>query len=299
MDKRTLFLSQELRHALMFVAEFARDAVNGVPNVLRFTPMCHVCEKSFNSIYKNSHSPYMFMVIKSWLEEDVDCVKFTCLACKRYPAQDVIQLYPSFSLVNLKKLMYNGTLKKFVFPFKQPSKKKCRRIGVEMADLALILTEVVNAKLGNEEFESISLYETEGEVLVASDSLYHLRVDWGSNLTFSVPSQFSRELTSKAGAHYLEIISREYEEYQPFYVYFHHSLEQKTCKACKNKVCAVSKKKASPVLFCENCGFTDPKYWSSSQEIYPFWLDRYNCKRAYWKCRKKVNVMLYDVDVSL
>lgn len=301
MDKRSRFLSQELRHALMFMADFARLSVQGHPNVLMFTPVCHGCGKTFHDIYKQSHNSYMFLVVKSWLENDTDRVKFSCLSCKRAPVDDVIELYPSFSLSNLKKLLYNGTLKKFVFPFRQPSKKRCRRVGVNLTELGDVLEDVIASKSVDEEIESVSLCEASSGTIVARDCVYHLRVDWGSELTFSEPSQFTRDLLNRTAAaaeeYYLEVISRVYEEFQPFYVYFHHGTVV-SCNACVNKVVVVQKKKTYPVLFCGKCGFTDPLYWTTTT-VYPFWLDRYDYKRAYWKCHRKINLMLYDVDVSL
>ncbi|AJK91806.1 me53 [Spodoptera frugiperda granulovirus] len=298
MDKRARFLSQELRHALMFMVDFARLSVHGHPNVLMFTPVCHGCGKTFHDIYKQSHNSYMFMVIKSWLDNNNNNnIKFSCLACKRAPVEDVIELYPSFSLANLKKLLYNGTLKKFVFSFRSPSKKRCCRVGVELTELARVLEDVVASKGANEEIESVSLCEASSGAVVARDCVYHLRVDWGSELTFSEPSQFTRDLLNKSGGgeYYLEVISRDYEEFQPFYVYFHHG-SVASCNACANKV-VVKNKKTYPVLFCGKCGFTDPSYWTG--DVYPFWLDRYDYKRTYWKCHKKINLMLYDVDVTL
>ncbi|ACH69532.1 me53 [Trichoplusia ni granulovirus LBIV-12] len=300
MDKRGQFLSQELRHALMFVVDFAKNSVNGHSNTLRFTPTCNKCGKTFNQIYLDTHNPYMFMVIKSWLEMDVDKVKFSCLQCKNDPVEDIIELYPSFSLANLKKLMYNGTLKRFVFSFVKPGKKKCRRVGLQPADLPTVLNDMVESKSPCEEIESVTLCSANNDEVIARDDIYYLRVDWGSDITHSVPSQFSRHLLNKTGDYYLEIISREYKEFQPFYVFFHHG-NNTSCVACVNKLCLTQKKKRLvPVLFCNNCGFTDPSYWSSTTpNVYPFWLDNYDYKRTYWKCRKKVNLMLYDVDVSI
>ncbi|AQQ80418.1 ME53 [Betabaculovirus altermyunipunctae] len=298
MDKRAKFLSRELSHALMFMAEFARNAVLGHANLLLFTPSCHKCGKTFNKIYVESDVPYMFMVVKSWLEADVDRVRFSCLSCKHDPVEDVIELYPSFSLANLKKLMYSGTLKRFAFGFRQPSKKRCQRVGVDAEQVSRALDELVAAKSDRTEIESVTLRDAndDDDKAVAQDSVYHLRVDWGSDISFGVPSQFTHQLSARTGPHYLEVITREYEEFQPFYVFFPHRLDTQ-CGACAKKVCVVKKqKKVSPVLFCEKCGFTSPNYWVG---VYPFWLDRYDFRRTYWKLHKKVNLMLYDVDVSL
>ncbi|AKR17478.1 ME53 [Mocis latipes granulovirus] len=298
MDKRGEFLSQETRHALMFMAEFAKNAVHGHTNLLRFTPTCNKCGQTFDRIYSNTHNSYMFMVIKSWLDTDVNRVKFCCLACKNEPVEDVIELYPSFSLANLKKLMYGGVLKRFVFPFVQPSKKKCRRIGLALSDLPSVLDDLIKSKSVCEEIESVCLFSATDNEIIARDDVYHLRVDWGCDVAFSVPTQFTRQLllNKNDGDYYLEIMSRVFEEFQPFYVFFHHNNDT-SCSACVNKLC-LTKKRLTPVLFCDNCGFTDPVYWVS-KNVYPFWLHTYDYKRTYWKCRKKVNLMLYDIDVTI
>lgn len=284
-DKRVQFLSRETREVLQFMVNFAKNCIEGTPNQLQYCAKCGWCNRIFAKIMRETASPYMFIAIESYDEDDETSIKFCCLSC-RFQAKviDLIEIYPTLTLLNVKKLMYNNVLKKFLFPFTNSNKKLYKKFNVTDGGggVERVLQEVVDEKLENEEIEKVALIVD--DKIMLEEEIFDLRVDWCKFYNFNSPTKFRNVvLPASSRRVYLEVFYRVYEVYQPFYVYFNRD-ESVECKYCKKKLY-----KNKLILFCSRCGFTDPRYWCRLS------FGQYDYRKTQWKNRGRVKIMLYDV----
>nr|ANY57639.1 PlxyGVORF119 protein [Plutella xylostella granulovirus]QKV50043.1 ORF118 protein [Plutella xylostella granulovirus]QKV50161.1 ORF118 protein [Plutella xylostella granulovirus] len=306
-DRRVMFMSRETREVLNFTIDLATNMIKGSVTVLNCNFTCFKCFRHFNSIVEKTGIRYIFIVIKDWLKVEEDYVKFCCLECKTgLKLMDLVEIYPTVTLINVKKLMYNNVFKKFVFNFNDLGKKKYKRYSVNR-DLGEALKDIVRDKDDDSEIENITLVDSNG--VVAHDRLMDMRVDFSKDdkiyYNFDTFVSLNKRLISMVNAeiqkgkkdYVLEVNYRLFEEYQPFLVCFNKQ-NLFECKACKGKL-----HDNVPVLFCNKCGVTDPNYWSRSKKhMTPFWRGSYNYKKSYWKTVDKkhnVNLMLYNENVLL
>jgi hypothetical protein len=302
-------LSRETREVLNFLVGLAINLTTGGASVLNCNPPCFKCHRSFKEIVDKTRNPYVFMVIKNWLSVEEEDVKFCCLDCCRgIDMMDVVEIHPTLSLLNVKKLMYNRVLKKFVFDFKDTSSKRFKKYAiVSGSSVEEVLRQVFDAKLDNEEIEVMELWE--GNRVVARDVVYDMRVDNGTDFNFDAPLSMTPALITQVNKHlnsghyYIETHYRVFERYQPFTVYFNRSTLY-DCAFCQGKMY----EDKTPILSCSRCGFTDPDYWRKNKTMMvPFWKGNYDYNKIFWKTLKTnnrkhpdttVNLMLYNTNVA-
>ncbi|AAS82607.1 ORF131 [Agrotis segetum granulovirus] len=304
-DRRVMFLANETKEVINFLITLTNTMIQGGLNVLKFTPPCFKCKKSFKEIFVKTKSPYIFVVIKNWLSVEEEDVKFCCLdCCRELKMMDVVEISPTLSLHNIKKLMYNNLLKKFVFDFKESGEKKFRKHAlVGGTSIAQVLKDIVEEKDSNEEIEVMELWRGR-QAVVARDVIYDLRVDNGTEYNFDTPLSLSPTLISEIDKrlendyYFIEVHYRVFEKYQPFTVYFNHFTIYE-CGHCRGKI-----HNHLPILSCSTCGFTDPNYWrrNKNMRIVPFWKEKYNYNKVFWKTVFKgkyhnVNLMLYNTNI--
>jgi Baculoviridae ME53 len=301
-DMRVQFLARETREVLNFVIDLALNISKNNTTLLNYNINCCECKLNFKHIYTTTLVPYIFIAIKNWLLLETDDVQFCCLLCsQQMRVMDLIEIYPTITLHNVRKLMYNNILKKFVFNFVDSGNVNCKRYIVT-ENLAHTLEVALKEKRENEEIEKMVLLKN--SVKVAEDLVTDLRVDYGKYYLFSRKLVLNKQLVNsvtdvKSTSFVLEVFYKQFEDYQPFMVYFNkctvHECEWCCGKLWRNNV---------PVLFCSICGFTDPQYWYKKKlMMVPFWRSKYNYEKTYWKIVKKskthpVTLMLYNVDVS-
>lgn len=298
-DNRVLFLSRETREVINFLAGLALSLLEGA-SAHDFP--CFNCSRSFKNIARKTKNPFIFVVIKNWLSVEEEDVKFCCLRCCRdLDMMDVVEIHPSLSLLNTKKLMYNNILKKFVFNFKDAGRKKFKKHSITTS-VEEVLGRVLRDKADNEEIEALELWKDTS--LLARDVVYDLRVDYGTDFNFDAPLSLNPALAAhvdqnlESNQYYIEVHYKLFENYQPFTVYFNRSTVYE-CSSCRGKIFD-----RIPIFYCSKCGFTDPNYWTKHKTMMiPFWQGNYDYNKIYWKTlnlpnKEVVNLMLYSVDTT-
>ncbi|AAM70328.1 ME53 [Phthorimaea operculella granulovirus] len=289
-DVRVLFLSKELRDVINYMVGLSQQLLAG----LKKTP-CYYCRESF----KNYH-PFIFIVLKDLVNIKNDTLKLCCLKCCRRNSavMDVIELYPTLKLHDVKKLMYYGVIKKFFFDFVDTTKLFYKKYAmIDGFDLGRVFEE----KSDNVEIQQWKMVCDDR--VVAEDSVHSLRVEYGREFCFDTPLEVNSKLMtaikhhSNMAKYYLEVYYKEYEPYKPFMVTFNQD-NRSECAYCVGKVYS---EKAHPILYCSLCGPTNPNYFSRCfKMMLPFWTGKYDYNKIYWRISKKHQVscslMLYAVD---
>ncbi|QBQ01684.1 me53 [Hyphantria cunea granulovirus] len=300
-DIRVQFLARETREVLNFVIDLALNIANNNKTLLNYNINCCECKLNFKHIYTTTLVPYIFVPIKNWLLLETEDIQFCCLMCsQQMRVMDLIEIYPTITLHNLRKLMYNKILKIFVFNFVNSEIVHCKRYIITES-LEHTLDVALREKSEKEEIEKIVLLNN--SVKIAQDTVTDLRVDYGKYYLFSRKLAFNRQLVDSivkpTTTFVLEVYYKEFKDYQPFMVYFNKCTVHE-CEWCRGKLWH----NTVPILFCSQCGFTDPQYWFKKKiMMVPFWKGNYNYAKTYWKIVKKskthpVTLMLYDVNVS-
>lgn len=280
-------LTRETREVLDGVVKLSRDA------------RCFSC----GAVLGGAANPFTFIVIKDYLCKKDDTLKFSCLKCCRTESQlmDVIEVYPTLRVHDVKKLMYYRLLKRFMFDFVDGGTVLCKRYAVTDG-LQETLIRMFGKKRDNEEVHTLRLLR--GSSAVAELSIHALRVDYGRQFNLDKPSPFTKKLAQDVRRecarepYVLEVFHREYEEYSPFVVYYNRG-NNNECVYCAGKVCP---RTGHPVFHCSLCGPTDPNYFTArATMMLPFWNGKYDYNKIYWKTMKRKGLsmcmlMLYGVD---
>ncbi|QOD40091.1 me53 [Matsumuraeses phaseoli granulovirus] len=295
-DMRVQYMSKETQEVVNGLVGVAQKLIYGLDP----TP-CFVCKRSFREI--NKHNPFIFIVLKLFFDIKNDVLNFACLHCCQQGTKlmDVIELYPTLKLHDVKKLMYYGALKKFVFNFVDTKTVLYKKIAVTH-NLDSVLDQVMNEKANNEEIDTLRLVRENS--IVAEDALMSLRVDYGKEYNFDQPLAFNGKLINAVNQHcaitkyHVEVYYKQYTKYSPFMVNYNRP-NCDECIYCANKVNAETN---HPVLHCSICGPTNPNYFGLTLKMMvPFWKGQYNYNKVYWKTLKHkgvvmCNLMLYAED---
>ncbi|AKN80765.1 ME53 [Diatraea saccharalis granulovirus] len=288
-DIRLQFINKETKEVLSSIVGLTQRLNSGVDS----TP-CFACQKPFKN------DPFIFIVLKNYMNLDDDTIKFCCLSCCQSGEEnmDTIEIYPTLRLHDVKKLMYFRVIKKFIFDFVDSSKLMYKRYDVgEEEGMEGVLRRVFNEKKDNIEIQSLCLMCDNR--IVAEDSAQSMRIDYGREYNFEQPLSITANLARAINKHCtiarysLEVYYKEYNDYSPFVVYYNRDVNV-DCTYCANKIVD-----GYPVFYCSDCGPTNPNYFRYKL-ILPFWKETYDYKKIYWKVIKKdkkglgnCNLMLY------
>ncbi|AAK70803.1 ORF143 ME53 [Cydia pomonella granulovirus] len=296
-DFRTQFLSKETEEVMFALVGLAQKLHSGLD-----TTPCYACNQQFKHI-KNTN-PFIFVVIKNYLNEMDDTLKYCCLKCWQHSrgVMDIIELYPTLKLCDVKKLMYNGVLRKFFFNFVDNTTVLYKKYAI-VDSVDSVLEQMLQEKRYNDEIQMVRLVRNNNE-FVAEESVAHLRMEYGRQHNFDRPLQLNAQLIAAVNKHcqlakyHLEVYYKEYEKYSPFVVCYNVK-EDKECVYCEGKIMPDT---GHPVFSCSVCGPTNPNYFTKRHTMmFPFWTYSYDYNKVYWKTLKRkgllrCDVMLYGVD---
>ncbi|APO14007.1 ME53 [Plodia interpunctella granulovirus] len=294
-DIRIGFLSKETERVINYTIGLAsklRDSHND--------STCDGCKTPFATI--KLHNPFIFLIIKDFFNLHEDDVKFCCLKCCHSKTRmlEVVELYPSLKLIDIKKLMYYHIFKKFVFNFDDCGKTKYKKYAV-VDNLEKVLKQMLDEKCVDEEITTVHLKCDER--VVAEDDIHSMRIEYGKEYVFDRPPAINAQLIQSVNKHcvlakyYLEVYYKKYDAFSPFSVSY-NSEHETECSLCENKI---NKNSGHPIFYCSVCGITPSNYYAK-RRFAPFWLEtKYDHKKLYWAKAKKrkiaANLLLYGVDI--
>ncbi|AAQ21724.1 me53 [Cryptophlebia leucotreta granulovirus] len=296
-DFRIKFLSKEIQEVLNSLVGLAQNLHNGINR-----GFCFVCNLQFKQV--NNNNPFIFIVVTNYLNESDDTLKFCCLKCWQNSRghMDIVELYPTLKLYDVKKLMYNNVLRKFLFNFRDTNTVLYKKYAINDT-LDDVLKQVFREKNHHDEIQMVRLIRNEND-FVAEENIAQLRIEYGTRYTFDRPLLINGQLINSVNNHcklnkyYLEVFYKSYEPYSPFMVCFNID-PQKECVYCEGKIL---KNTGHPIFNCSHCGLTNPNYFIKKHTMMiPFWTHTYDYNKVYWKSLKhkgmlKCDLMVYGVD---
>nr|AIU36926.1 ORF143 me53 [Cydia pomonella granulovirus] len=193
-DFRTQFLSKETEEVMFALVGLAQKLHSGLD-----TTPCYACNQQFKHI-KNTN-PFIFVVIKNYLNEMDDTLKYCCLKCWQHSrgVMDIIELYPTLKLCDVKKLMYNGVLRKFFFNFVDNTTVLYKKYAI-VDSVDSVLEQMLQEKRYNDEIQMVRLVRNNNE-FVAEESVAHLRMEYGRQHNFDRPLQLNAQLIAAVNKH--------------------------------------------------------------------------------------------------
>ena len=289
-DQRKYFLSVQNQRLLMAVTRFATDYVRGILRInnlvemkcidLKVDDVVHptMCDGGCKKKFARNTAKFLYCVVDKSSDEDKE-FKFVCKDCSQtFIFRDqykVIQLYPFVSLDDVHQLCEVGFLTKYIFPIKLEYTEKTHEFEkTSYHDFFKVVRSIVSTKKPFEQITQIKL-RTYGRTLFTetdNDCIMKSGLGLNGDMTFELEfyPRDSSMMTfldvykdTKPLTYFYSYTKRVYTSRFDYVVYFPIKCDR-FCKLCRADKMYLN---VHPVLYCSQCGYTDPKFFQHSQSL--------------------------------